>query len=115
MENVIVDMKELTIGQEKSILLSLSNGRLVVFGGLQRPIVMDNKNLHIGKAGLSILSPCGKYLMTAGEDGVVLVFKVILEVEGIGREEEIGNIVVDDFLADVVLISRREIERVSEK
>lgn len=66
MENAIVDMKELAVGQEKSILLSLSNGRLVIFGGLQRPIVMDSKNLHIGQAGLSILSPCGKYLMTAG-------------------------------------------------
>lgn len=80
MENIIIDMKELIIGQEKSILLSLSNGRLVVFGGLQRPIVMDSKNLHIGQAGLSTLSPCGKYLMTAGEDGVVLVFKVMHEV-----------------------------------
>lgn len=78
-------------------------------------MVMDSKNIHLKQVTSMALSPCGKYVMTAGEDCLVLVFKLQLEVEGIVQEEEHSSIIVDDFLADVVLINRKEILKVSEK
>ena len=40
-------MAEVFIGQEKAIVLALENGKIIVFGGLQRPILMDCQNIHI--------------------------------------------------------------------
>jgi hypothetical protein len=59
-------MAELSIGKEKGLVLALANGKIIVFGGLQRPVVMDCKNLHIGNVTNIVLSPCGKYVMTSG-------------------------------------------------
>lgn len=105
----VVAIAELNVGKEKALVLSLKKGQLVVFGGLQRPIVMDMKNYHIDDATCLVTSPCGKYLITSGKDCLVLVFKILHEVDGQLQEEEHSNIIVDDFLADVVLINRREI------
>ena len=58
-------MAEIGIDNEKALVLSLSNGKIIIFGGLQRPLVMDSINIHIKKASHLSLSPCGKYLMTA--------------------------------------------------
>jgi hypothetical protein len=111
----VVAMMELAVGREKGLLLSLEGGKLAVFGGLQRPAVMDLKNFHLSRSAHLAVSPCGKFVMTAGEDCVVLVLRVWHTVEGVAQEEEHSNIVVDDFLADVVLINRGEIEKVSER
>lgn len=46
---------------------------------------------------------------------MVLIFKAVHEIDGLIQDEEHSNITVDDFLADVVLIHRKEIEKVSEK
>ena len=59
-------MAELQIGKEKGLLLSLDDGKLIVFGGLQRPTIMDTKNIHLKKATSIVISPCGKFVMTAG-------------------------------------------------
>lgn len=69
-------MVEIAIGKEKALLLSLSNGKLVIFGGLQRPLIMDIKNYHINKAINIVISPCGKYVITSGDDCVIFIFKI---------------------------------------
>jgi len=61
----VVAMSELSIGKEKALMLALDTGKLIVFGGLQRPIVMDSKNIHIKKTTSIAVSPCGKYVVTA--------------------------------------------------
>ena len=53
--------------------------------------------------------------MTAGEDGVVMLWKIGHQIEGILQEQEQSNMIVDDFLADVVLINKKEIEKVNNK
>lgn len=58
----------------------------MVFGGLQRPILMDVKNYHIATVTSMVLSPCGKFIVTTGEDCVLLVFKLQLEVDGLIQE-----------------------------
>lgn len=68
---------------------------------------MDMKNVHLSRAELLAVSPCGKFVMSAGDDCVVLVLRAWHCVDGVAQEEEHSNIVVDDFLADVVLINRR--------
>ncbi len=80
-------MVEIVIGKEKALLLSLSNGKLVVFGGLQRPLIMDVKNYHINTATNVLLSPCGKFVITSGEDCVVFIFRIYHELDGIIQEE----------------------------
>ena len=70
-------MEELHIGKERGLVMALDNGKLIVFGGLQRPIIMDSKNIHLKKVTNIILSPCGKYVMTSGEDCMILVFKLL--------------------------------------
>jgi hypothetical protein len=72
----VVAMMELAVGKEKGLLLSLEGGRLAVFGGLQRPSVMDLKNYHLTRASNLSVSPCGKFVMSSGGDGVVLVLRV---------------------------------------
>lgn len=57
--------------------MALQDGKLIVFGGLQRPIIMDSKNIHLKRATNISLSPCGRYLITAGEDCLILIFKVL--------------------------------------
>lgn len=111
----VVAMLELGVGREKGLLLGLEGGRLAVFGGLQRPAVMDLKNYHLGGAELLAASPCGKFVMSAGADCVVLVMRVEHWVEGVAQEEEPSSAAVDDFLADVVLIQRGEIAKVAER
>ena len=69
-------MAEARVGKEKALILSLQTGRLLVFGGLQRPIFMDNKDYHNRKANQIILCPTGKNLITAGEDCVVMLWKI---------------------------------------
>lgn len=76
----VIAMAELASGKEKGLLLSSANGKVMVFGGLQRPIMMDIRNQHIQKAANVVLSPCGKYVLTAGEDCVVLVWKIRVEI-----------------------------------
>jgi hypothetical protein len=83
----VVTMMELAVGREKALLLSLEGGRLAVFGGLQRPAVMDLKNYHLGRAGNLSVSPCGRFVMTSGEDGVVLVLRAWHAVEGVPQED----------------------------
>lgn len=73
-------MAELNIGKEKGLMLALDSGKLIVFGGLQRPVVMDYKNIHIKQINNVVVSPCGKFIMTASQDCVVLVFKLLHEV-----------------------------------
>lgn len=73
---------------------------------------MDTKTYHIGRAQNVIVSPCGKYIMSAGMDGVMLIFKVLLDVEGVLEEEDQHCMIVDDFLADVVLVYREEVDKV---
>lgn len=70
-------MAELTIGREKGLMLALDDGKIVVFGGIQRPVIMDSKNIHIARVKQICLSPCGKYVITSGEDCLVLVFKLL--------------------------------------
>lgn len=79
-------MAELRIGKERGLIMALEDGKLVVFGGLQRPIIMDTKNIHIAKATNISLSPCGKYVITSGQDCLVLVFKLFHEVDGVIQE-----------------------------
>lgn len=62
-----------------------------------------------------VVSPCGRYVMTAGSDGVVLVFELMRGVEGAVLREEGTNSPVDDFLGDVVLINRGEISKLEQK
>ena len=71
-------MAEVSIAKEKALVLALDNGKIIIFGGLQRPVVMDSQNIHIKKASAICLSPCGRYLMTSSEDSLVLVFKLFL-------------------------------------
>ncbi len=59
-------MEEISVGKEKGLVLCLNDGKVVVFGGLQRPLIMDSKNVHLKKATNISLSPCGKYIMTSG-------------------------------------------------
>jgi hypothetical protein len=40
----IIKMAEVVLGKEKAIILTLENGSIVVFGGLQKPIIMDCKS-----------------------------------------------------------------------
>lgn len=56
-----------------------------MFGGLQRPVIMDLKNYHLSRADLLINSPCGKFVMSAGSDCVVLVLRVWHSVEGVAQ------------------------------
>lgn len=44
---------------------------------------MDTKNFHINKAANIVLSPCGKYVITSGDDCVVFIFKIMHEIDGI--------------------------------
>jgi len=55
----------------------------VVFGGLQRPIIMDSQNIHIDRVSNIVLSPCGKFIITAGADCMVLIFKLQHELDGV--------------------------------
>lgn len=50
-----------------------------------------------------VISPCRRYVVTSGEDCLILLYKF----KGDLQEEEISNSSVDDFLADVVLIHKR--------
>lgn len=103
----VLSMVEVEIGKEKGVLLSLKEGRVVVFGGIHRPVLMDAKNCHLEGSSCIVVSPCGRYVMTAGSDGVVLVFELLRGIEGGGVVREDGtNSSVDDFLGDVVLINR---------
>lgn len=45
---------------------------------------------------------------------MILIHKLSCWLEGV-VQEEISNITVDDFLADVVLINKQEIVKVNEK
>ena len=61
-------------------------------------------------------SPDGKYVFSAGEDGSIFIFKVdesveILHTIAEGKEKELINKVVDDSLADIVLIEREKLEK----
>lgn len=76
----VVAMAELSIGKEKALMLALEDGKLIVFGGLQRPLIMDSKNIHLKRVTNISISPCGRYVMTSGEDCLILVFKVLHEV-----------------------------------
>jgi hypothetical protein len=109
----VVTMAEINIGKSKALLLSLECGKIVVYGGLQRPIIMDTRNYHLQRVTNIVLSPCGNFVITSGQDCMVLIFKAVHEIDGVIQDEEHTNITVDDFLADVVLINRKEIERVS--
>jgi len=57
----------------------------MVIGNSNR-LTMDSKNFHIKTARQIVVSPCGKFIMTAGGDGVVLVFKILKEIEGVLRD-----------------------------
>jgi hypothetical protein len=47
----ISKMLEIPLGKEKNcILLALENGSLVVFGGINKPIILDYQNHHISAA-----------------------------------------------------------------
>ncbi len=64
-------------------------------------------------------SPDGRYVFTAGEDGCLFVYQVSetnlegqLLSAGANEDEQVNSraLVVDDQLADVVLVARGEIE-----
>jgi hypothetical protein len=69
-------------------------------------------------------SPCGRFVFTVGEDGVLFIYQVSITykdgtlvrkkaVEGKEFEELQLNpyvSVVDDFLADIVLVNRSDID-----
>jgi hypothetical protein len=63
--------------------MSLECGKLVVYGGLQRPIIMDVRNYHLRKVTNILLSPCGKFIITSGQDCMVLIFKTVHEIDGL--------------------------------
>lgn len=47
---------------------------------------MDTKDCHIKSATNIVISPCGKYVITSGQDCVILIFKLFHEVDGVIEE-----------------------------
>lgn len=89
--------------------MALENGSLIIFGGFSNPSVLYYQNHHISPITELIISPCGKYIMTAGMDCMIYVYEI-----GVILGDAIANsmvressTVVDEFLADVVLINKK--------
>lgn len=43
----VLSMVEVQVGKERGVLLSLRDGRIVIFGGVHKPVLMDFKNCHL--------------------------------------------------------------------
>ena len=57
-----------------------------------------------------ILSPCGRYVITAGNDCLIFIYELIFfneEKLPIKNTDLTFSTSVDDFLADVVLINKK--------
>ncbi len=103
-------MVEVPVKKEKShFILSLENGTIVTFAGLDTPVISSHQNHHISTITSMVLSPCGGYLITCGADALIFVYEVrIFNPNNEMKQQDFSfSTVVDDFLADVVLVNKK--------
>ena len=64
-----------------------------------------------------LISPCGKYLITCGKDALIFVYEIVIFNENQYKKQTdfCLSTVVDDFLADVVLVNKKEILKYTQK
>lgn len=88
----------------------------MVFGGMESPYVLCYMNHHLERIVEVIISPCGRYVVTCGEDALVFVY----ELQVYSQDDQLMTLnntttCTDDFLADVVLINKKEIIKYNQK
>lgn len=64
-----------------------------------------------------VVSPCGNYLITCGKDSLIFVYEIAIFFDNqFTKQSDLClSAVVDDFLADVVLVNKTEIIKYTQK
>lgn len=82
--------------------------------------ILDNINAHAGKVTKIIVSPDYRYVFSTGSDGTLFIFKLEeysetgIKTTSLGldddKPEDNQSSIVDEALADIVLVRRTEME-----
>jgi cilia- and flagella-associated protein 57 len=104
-----------TAHRNSAYIASTFEGSLLIQGSTLTNTWTEELAAHQGSIVKLKASPDGKFVFSAGEDGSLFIFKVeeseILQPISEGKEKEITNKIVDDSLADIVLIEREKLEK----
>ncbi|OMJ86865.1 hypothetical protein SteCoe_11496 [Stentor coeruleus] len=105
-----------SLHQTPVYIASTTEGSVLLFGNTLSNEWDEEIITHQGLITKLKASPDGKYVFSAGEDGSIFIFKVdesseILNSIVEGKEKEVINKVVDDALAEIVLIEREKLEK----
>lgn len=102
--------------QAPVFIASTDEGSIINYGSSISSNFIEEINAHQGIVTKLRASPDGKFVFSGGEDGSIFIFKVdepieILHAIPEGKEKEVSNKIVDDSLADIVLIEREKLEK----
>ena len=109
-----------TVHRSPVYLASTFEGSVIYMGNSLTKENNEEMFTHQGQITKLRASPDGKFVFSAGEDGSIFIFKVeesneILHAIVDGKEKEKdsanANKIVDDSLADIVLIEREKLEK----
>lgn len=100
------------------LLTGCTRGNLQLFGPGPDTSHLDEVVVHQGAITQIKAAPDGRYLFTAGEDGNIFIFKVNdagqeftnYDRSSESKDKEISSRVVDDGLAEIVLIEKKKLE-----
>lgn len=101
------------------LLGATTEGAILNFGSGKDKTWIEETQVHQGAITKLRASPDGRFVFSAGEDGAIFVFKVdesldyahIEHVTVDGKEKELSARVVDDTLAEIVLIERGQLDK----
>jgi WD40 repeat protein len=108
------------------IVVGSDKGSISIFSYPFTKQVLDSVTAHSSEVSRMIISPDNQYLFTAGVDGTLFTFKITeqtLQSDGSTKSslleedkyEEVTNSIVDEALADIVLVKKNEMEEWQKK
>lgn len=105
-----------TIHRSPVYLASTREGSVLLLGSTLTKDYHEEIFAHQGAITKLRSSPDGKFVFSAGDDGTIFIFKVEESIEIVhtaaeSKEKELTNKIVDDSLADIVLIEREKLEK----